>query len=108
MPTVAHPNAHRRDFATDTTLFRTTALAVVIAAFATLAAVALLNLIRFFTNLLFFQTLSLADHSPAANTLGLWVIVVPVIGGLIVGLMARWSARSTATPCWQARNMAPP
>lgn len=83
---------HRRDFATDTTLFRTTALAVVIAAFATLAAVALLNLIRFFTNLFFFQTLSLADRSPAANTLGLWVIVVPVIGGLIVGLMARFGS----------------
>ncbi|ANJ73334.1 hypothetical protein K6V72_19460 [Ralstonia insidiosa] len=98
MQTVAHQHAHRRNFATDTTLFRTT----------TLAAVALLNLIRLFTNLFFFQTLSLAEHSPSANTLGLWAIVVPVIGGLIVGLMARWSARSTATPCWQARNMAPP
>ncbi|MFX7898832.1 chloride channel protein, partial [Acinetobacter baumannii] len=34
----------------------------------------------------------LADRSPAANTLGLWVIVVPVIGGLIVGLMARFGS----------------
>ncbi|WP_295500692.1 chloride channel protein, partial [uncultured Ralstonia sp.] len=84
--------AHRRDFATDTTLFRTTALAVVIAAFATLAAVVLLNLIRFFTNLFFFQTLSFANRSPADNTLGLWVIAVPVIGGLIVGLMARFGS----------------
>ncbi|MCF6546054.1 hypothetical protein IHV67_25570, partial [Escherichia coli] len=67
---------HRRDFATDTTLFRTTALTVVIAAFATLAAVVLLNLIRFFTNLFFFQTLSLADRSPATNTLGAWMIAV--------------------------------
>ncbi len=83
---------HRRDFATDTTLFRTTALAVVIAAFATLAAVVLLNLIRFFTNLFFFQTLSLADRSPATNTLGAWVIAVPLIGGLIVGLMARFGS----------------
>ncbi len=82
----------RRDFATDTTLFRTAALAVAIAAFATLAAVVLLNLIRFFTNLFFFQTLSLADRSPAGNTLGLWVIAVPVLGGLIVGLMARFGS----------------
>ncbi|AYB59981.1 chloride channel protein [Ralstonia solanacearum] len=82
----------RRDFATDTTLFRTAALAVVIAAFATLAAVVLLDLIRFFTNLFFFQALSLADRSPAGNTLGLWVIAVPVLGGLIVGLMARFGS----------------
>ncbi|WP_197330055.1 chloride channel protein [Ralstonia syzygii] len=85
-------HALRRDFATDTTLFRTAALAVVIAALATLAAAALLGLIRFFTNLFFFQTLSFADRSPAGNTLGLWVIAVPVIGGLIVGLMARFGS----------------
>jgi len=91
MQTLEH-HQHRRDFATDTTLFRTTALAVVIAAFATLAAVVLLNLIRFFTNLFFFQTLSLADRSPATNTLGAWVIAVPLIGGLIVGLMARFGS----------------
>lgn len=91
MPTPEH-QPHRRDFATDTTLFRTTALAVVIAAFATLAAVVLLNLIRFFTNLFFFQTLSLADRSPATNTLRLWVIAIPLIGGLIVGLMARFGS----------------
>ncbi|WP_197387031.1 chloride channel protein [Ralstonia pseudosolanacearum] len=82
----------RRDFATDTTLFRTVALAAVIAALATGAAAVLLGLIRFFTNLFFFQTLSFADHSPAGNTLGLWVIAVPVIGGLIVGLMARFGS----------------
>ncbi|MHA6822141.1 chloride channel protein [Ralstonia pseudosolanacearum] len=82
----------RRDFATDTTLFRTVALAAVIAALATAAAAVLLGLIRFFTNLFFFQTLSFADHSPAGNTLGLWVIAVPVIGGLIVGLMARFGS----------------
>ncbi|MGD7101524.1 chloride channel protein [Ralstonia pseudosolanacearum] len=82
----------RRDFATDTTLFRTVALAAVIAALATVAAAVLLGLIRFFTNLFFFQTLSFADHSPAGNTLGLWVIAVPVIGGLIVGLMARFGS----------------
>ncbi|WP_394474955.1 chloride channel protein [Ralstonia mannitolilytica] len=91
MQTPEH-SLHRRDFATDTTLFRTTALAVVIAAFATLAAVVLLNLIRFFTNLFFFQTLSLADRSPATNTLGIWVVAIPLIGGLIVGLMARFGS----------------
>ena len=32
--------------------------------------------------------------SPADTQLGAWVIVVPVIGGLIVGLMARYGSRA--------------
>ncbi|HET8711764.1 MAG TPA: chloride channel protein, partial [Spongiibacteraceae bacterium] len=31
---------------------------------------------------------------PADNHLGLWVVVVPVLGGLIVGVMARWGSRA--------------
>lgn len=48
--------------------------------------VALINLI---TNLSFHGTFSFAEGSPATNSLGLFVIVVPVIGGLLVGIMAR-------------------
>ncbi|WP_019938973.1 chloride channel protein [Bordetella sp. FB-8] len=82
----------RRDFATDTTLFRIIAIACVIAVLATVAAALLLDLIYFFTNLFFFQTFSLANHSPAQNTLGWKVIIVPAVGGLIVGLMARFGS----------------
>jgi len=82
----------RRDFAADQRLLRIAAIAAVIGALATLTAYLLLHLIYFFTNLFFFQTLSDAVHSPATNTLGLWVIVVPVIGGLIIGLMARFGS----------------
>ncbi|HWK75972.1 MAG TPA: chloride channel protein, partial [Povalibacter sp.] len=39
-----------------------------------------------------FQALSLAERSPAAHHLGLWVIVVPALGGLIVGLMCRYGS----------------
>lgn len=60
--------------------------------FVTLVAVVLLSLIRPFTNLFFFQTLSLADRSPATNTLGARAIAVPLIGGLIVGLMAHFGS----------------
>ena len=63
-----------------------------IGALGTVAAWFLLTLIHFFTNLFFFQTFSFADRSPASNTLGAWVIVLPVIGGLIVGLMARFGS----------------
>jgi len=86
----SHPP--RGDFALNTRLMRITVMAAVIGAVSTVAARVLLDLIRFFTNLFFFQTFSLADRSPATHTLGAWVIAVPVIGGLIVGLVARYGS----------------
>lgn len=82
----------RRDFAPNTRLLRMATIAAVVGALSTVTAWCLLLLIRFFTNVFFFQTLSSQAHSPAANTLGLWVIVVPVVGGLIIGLMARFGS----------------
>lgn len=87
---MTHP--HRGDFALDARLLRITAMAAVIGGLSTLAAHVLLDLIRFFTNLFFFQTFSLAERSPAGNTLGAWMIAVPVVGGLVVGLMARFGS----------------
>ncbi|MGH9454828.1 MAG: chloride channel protein, partial [Terriglobia bacterium] len=52
-----------------------------------LVAEGLLELIYFFTNLCFYGKLSFAITSPAHNHLGLWVILIPPIGGLTVGLM---------------------
>jgi H+/Cl- antiporter ClcA/CBS domain-containing protein len=85
-------SASRGDFALNARLTWIAALAAVIGVLATLAAVLLLDLIRLFTNLFFFQTLSIANRSPADNTLGPWVIVVPVIGGLLVGMLARFGS----------------
>src|SRR4029078_10177370 len=52
----------------------------------------LLKLIGFFTNLFFFQRFSTALVSPADHTLGWMVVLVPVIGALIIGLMARYGS----------------
>jgi len=52
----------------------------------------LLTLINACTNLFFFQRLSTAPASPANHTLGPWVILVPVAGSLIIGLMARFGS----------------
>jgi H+/Cl- antiporter ClcA len=49
----------------------------------------LVALISLITNLSFYGRFSFEESSPAHNTLGIWVIIVPVIGGLIVGVMAR-------------------
>src|SRR6185437_2632247 len=54
----------------------------------------LIWLISFFTNLSFFGRISGAEASPADNTLGLWVILVPVIGGIVVGIIARYGSKA--------------
>jgi len=83
-PPAVHPASRR--------LFLISGLAVVIALGAGMLAEALTALIGFFTNLAFYGRFSLAFTSPADNHLGLWVILVPVVGGLIVGVMARWGS----------------
>ncbi|KAB8041807.1 chloride channel protein [Janthinobacterium aquaticum] len=82
----------RRDFDGKARLLLIAAIAAVIGALSTVTADLLLHAIRFFTNLFFFQTLSTAATSPADNTLGAWVIAVPVIGGLVIGLIARYGS----------------
>ncbi len=57
-------------------------------------AMLLVHLINFITNLAFHGTLSWEASSPAGNHLGWWVVLVPVVGGLIVGVMARYGSKA--------------
>ncbi|RDI97146.1 CBS domain-containing protein [Dyella solisilvae] len=70
------------------------ALAMALGSLVALVARALTGLIGLVTNLAFYGRLSTEFSSPAYNHLGLWVIGVPVLGGLIVGAMARWGSRA--------------
>lgn len=85
-------SSHQRDFSLDKRILLLCAIAIVIGGISTVAAYVLLNSIHFFTNLFFFQTFSFTDRSPANHTLGAWVIALPVIGGLIAGLIARYGS----------------
>lgn len=80
------------DFTAEGRLLWISALAVIIGAVCAFLAVALLWLIGLFTNLFFYQQFSAEFRSPAENTLGLAVVIVPVIGGLLIGLMARFGS----------------
>jgi len=68
------------------------ALAAIIGILAALIAYALYNLIGLFTNLAFFHHFSRSFASPRYSSLGLWIILVPVVGGIIVGLMAKYGS----------------
>ncbi|HLK32043.1 MAG TPA: chloride channel protein, partial [Terriglobales bacterium] len=67
-------------------------LAAVIGLAAGVIAYILYHLIGFFTNLFFFHRISFQFTSARLNLLGPWEIVIPVIGGLIVGIMAKYGS----------------
>ena len=80
------------DFTTDRRVIVLSGMAVVIGTLGALVADALVWLIGVITNLSFYQNFSATFTSPAGNHLGGWVIIVPVIGGLVIGLMARYGS----------------
>lgn len=57
-------------------------------------AKALVTLIYIVTSICFFGKFSTNEISPSNNHLGWWVIPIPVIGGLIVGIMARYGSKA--------------
>ena len=80
------------DFTTTVRVIPIMLLAIVIGAIAAFVALFLLKLIGFFTNVFYYQRFSTAFVSPVGNHLGAYAIAVPVIGSLIVGLMARYGS----------------
>ncbi len=93
-PSIAQPvDEHELgDFTTDRRVLLLSAIALGIGALAAVVAVGLLDLIALCTNLFFFQRWSIQPASPAAHQLGAWVVLVPVAGATIVGLMARYGS----------------
>ena len=67
-------------------------LAAAVGLVAGVVAYILYKLIGLFTNLFFFHQWSATFRSVGAHHLGAWVILVPVIGGLIVGVMAKYGS----------------
>ena len=80
------------DFTTTPGVLRLVPLAVLIGALGAGVSLALLAMIGFVTNLLYYQRIGYHLASPGATTLGAVALVIPVGGGLIVGLMARYGS----------------
>lgn len=80
------------DFTTDLRVIPLSLIAIGLGIVSSYLAVLLLKLISFFTNLFFFHRFSTQAVSPALNHLGWWELFVPIIGGLIVGIMARYGS----------------
>jgi len=93
-PTLADAHMPRQFRPLDARVLWISFVAMLLGAVVAVVAKVLTALIGLITNLAFYGSWSYDFSSPAGNHLGLWVIVVPVIGGLIVGVMARWGSRA--------------
>ena len=80
------------DFTTTMRLLPISTLAVCIGVVAAFVALALLRLIGLFTNLFYFGRWSTAMVSPVGNHLGMYCVLVPIGGALIIGVMARYGS----------------
>ena len=86
-------DANRGDFTANPRVLVLAAMAAVIGVISAFVALALARLISFFTNVFYygqFSTRGLA--SPAGHHLGAWSVLIPIAGGLIIGLMARYGS----------------
>ena len=69
-------------------------LAVLVALCISIIAKLLVHLIDLITNVAFYGSFSTVHSTPVNHTVGLFVIAVPVIGGVIVGLMALYGSKA--------------
>lgn len=80
------------DFTTTPAVLKLIPLSIVIGVFGAFIALILLDLIALITNLLYYQRFDLTLVSPRNNTIGWWAVLIPMVGGLIVGFMARYGS----------------
>src|ERR1700692_4665710 len=80
------------DFTTTWGVIPLSLVAIGIGILSAFVALALLRLIGLFTNLFYYQRWGSAFVSPAENHLGALAILVPVVGAVIIGFMARYGS----------------
>ena len=80
------------DFTRDTRVLLLSGMALIIGSLSAVVAWVLVWLIAMITNLSFYGQFSAKLQSPEHHHLGYYMILVPVIGGLIIGVMARYGS----------------
>lgn len=80
----------------DARVVRISLLSIGLGFAASAVAWAMLTLIALITNLAFYGQWSLESRGPAGAVqhLGWWVVVIPVLGAIVIGLMARYGSKA--------------
>jgi H+/Cl- antiporter ClcA len=86
------PEDDLADFSTNRRMLLLSAMSLAVGAVSAVVAYILIWLIAAITNLAFYHQLSAAPAIPQGHQLGYWVVLVPVAGALIIGLMARFGS----------------
>ena len=81
-----------RDYSATNRMLFISGLAAVLGGAGAVLAWALLGLIRLATNIFYFHSLSFANTSPADNKLGWMAVFAPIVGGLLIGVIARYGS----------------
>ena len=92
MPRKASGRPRLGDFTTRPRVLTISAIAVVVGFGGVAAAVVLLSLIQLATNIAYFGQFSFAPLKMEHHHLGAWAVLAPIVGALIVGLMARYGS----------------
>ncbi|HET7576449.1 MAG TPA: chloride channel protein, partial [Sphingomicrobium sp.] len=94
MPSVSATRHPRRlaDHSADYRMLVLVAMALVVGTGGAFGAWLLLKLIALATNLFWYQRLSGGEAEIAGSSVGLLLVLIPVVGGLVVGLMARFGS----------------
>ena len=90
--TVARATSQLGDFTAGPRMIMLSGLGLVLGGAGAILAWALLRLINGCTNLFYFHRLSWAFVSPAQNPLRWLAVLVPVAGGIVVGILARYGS----------------
>src|SRR5262249_16022800 len=80
------------DFITTARIIPISLIGIGVGLLSSFVALLLLRLIGLFTNIFFYQRIDTSLVSPAANTLGIFIVLVPVIGARIIGFMDRYGS----------------
>jgi CIC family chloride channel protein len=93
-PALEMEKIHKADGVNIKRLLYISFLAISNALLVGLIAKIMVSLIGWVTGISFYGQISSEDTSPVGNHLGIWVIFVPVIGGVLVGIMAKYGSRA--------------
>jgi H+/Cl- antiporter ClcA len=81
-----------RDYSVDKRVIYVSLLAAVLGAACSVIAWALLKLIDLATNLFYYQRFAFVNVEPGGHHMGWLAVLMPVLGGLMVGLIARYAS----------------
>jgi CIC family chloride channel protein len=89
---ISSPPTPLADFTADRRVLYLSSIAFALGLLGAVLALVLLRLIALFTNLFFFQRISVHTASPQDAGVGAFMLLIPVLGATIVGLMARYGS----------------